>query len=708
MKHFALSTASDSPSMTSHCDVASQTDFPAPQPSPVTPFPTSPCLLEGPAGSALSSEEQLLMRDGAASTDGDEVVVDVLGGEGEGGRASSPPPRRNCCVFPRGYRRVDHATRSTTQPAQQDRAAVAAPERPAPAESDSEEEEEDASMEDVNAVSAELYAITASTHEWYARGLLCDAEGLAQLPQLMAATHPILSAEDVRLERLSMPLLDHVFSASVASSAFARMGTCVVAVPLAVARTSDPYLQRIPQWLREGVDSGRRPVLNCNYGLQGRERWMAFYQSHRGSLSVTDDGLRHYTLWARAAQYDWSTLLVQPTFMREQCSYEMAEGASEDIGQLMRGYEASHQDRANRLMLITHCDGWVQDGREEEGVRSVERMVYFEHMFLFPEPAHMGWSEAHSMRNVDAARLSSWSHFCNPHFHFPVEDATAAPPGGTACRSVLLPALPGITTPMVYVSAGYTVFPWHKEDLALKSAFCVLDGAPKLLFTVPVEHERAFSCFMRSRAPPDAHPLFHRSKSAIIIPGADLLQRFHIAVRLCHVGQAVVIAGNVWHCGINLGANSSISVNIVGAGGVEEFVSDLRGAVNDLHDMHAIMADFKAARVEDGRDDGVCRKRWLAALKLLSGQVLIYNRQRAEALERPPASRARAPAHPVSAVCASRCVRRQGSATATTTGRSIRWRTRSSSRRYACPAHPLQLMRSSALRCPFRYRRWKR
>ena len=340
---------------------------------------------------------------------------------------------------------------------------------------------------------------------------------------------------------------------------------------------------------------------------------------------------RHFTLWATAAQYAWSTLLVQPWFVRSQAKYETALRANEDIARTMKGYEGTLVEQLNRLAMVLDCDGKVEDERGKDGYRTLQPMMYFEHLFLFP-PCETVGGDPQKPVAVLSAHFASWTHFCRAHFHFP----SACLPS-TDCRSILLPTLPGITSPMVYVSPGYTAFPWHKEDLSLRSSFCVLDGAPKLLFTVPVQHEAAFSAFIRSRSPAGAHPLFHRSKSMLLIPGPALLERFDMEVRLCGVGQAVIIGRNVWHAGINLGANSSISVNIVGAGGVEEFRADLLAMVDDLRELQKVLRDFRAEREgemkdgegEEGEEEGMeWKRRWTAAWKLFTGQALIFNRFR--------------------------------------------------------------------------------
>ena len=141
-----------------------------------------------------------------------------------------------------------------------------------------------------------------------------------------------------------------------------------------------------------------------------------------------------------------------------------------------------------------------------------------------------------------------------------------------------------------------------------------MSGASKLLFSIPSCHDVAFTTYLQSLLPPRSHPLLHRGKNLFFIPDVETIRRFDISVRVCGVGEFVLIDNNVWHAGINIGPNcsTSISVNIIGAGGVEALQKDIACIMDDIHDQRQRMIQFSRewARGRTDRSDEEWRVDW--------------------------------------------------------------------------------------------------
>ena len=154
----------------------------------------------------------------------------------------------------------------------------------------------------------------------------------------------------------------------------------------------------------------------------------------------------------------------------------------------------------------------------------------------------------------------------------------------------------------------------------------MLEGAAKLLFSVPARFDAAFAQHVQSFLSPRSHPLLYRGKNVFFIPDAATIRQFDISVRQCGVGEFVYIDNCVWHCGVNLGANCSISVNILGTGGINALHRDVQAIVDDLCDQRMRMIRFhdQQTRGALNMDEKEWRADWNAALKQLQKQVHIY------------------------------------------------------------------------------------
>ena len=205
-----------------------------------------------------------------------------------------------------------------------------------------------------------------------------DARGLA-VGALLPASFPVRTQPDMSFISLLLPLVDCMQCHSACQPALAATGTCCAALPVELLTSVDRHLHRIYDWLRDGCMEASRPSLNCNAGLAVKDQPMAFYLSSRFVQTQPAPDPRHYTLWATASEYEWSQLLIQPTFRRQQTTYRLAERQSADMNEVMRGYEGTVIDIVNRLALVMHADGLIDDN--SSGGRTVRRilpMSYFE------------------------------------------------------------------------------------------------------------------------------------------------------------------------------------------------------------------------------------------------------------------------------------------------------------------------------------------
>ena len=201
-----------------------------------------------------------------------------------------------------------------------------------------------------------------------------------RLASLLPRSLPVLTQPDVALGTvLLLPLVDCIYAHPASQSSLAATGTCCTQIPVEVLKSVDKHLHVILRWLREGCLEDSRPSLNCNAGVAVKDQVMAFYLSSRFIQTQPAPDPHHYTLWATASEYEWSERLIQPTFRRQQTTYKLAVQQSADMNEVMRGYESSVVDIINRLSLVLHADGLIQDNTS--GVPAVRRilpMAYFE------------------------------------------------------------------------------------------------------------------------------------------------------------------------------------------------------------------------------------------------------------------------------------------------------------------------------------------
>lgn len=79
---------------------------------------------------------------------------------------------------------------------------------------------------------------------------------------------------------------------------------------------------------------------------------------------------------------------------------------------------------------------------------------------------------------------------------------------------------PGITTSAIYMGGWATYFPWHQEDLDLAAANFLIEGAPKVWYSIPSSSVKAFRNFARKHFGREFSecPTYARHKEILIDP----------------------------------------------------------------------------------------------------------------------------------------------------------------------------------------------
>ena len=122
---------------------------------------------------------------------------------------------------------------------------------------------------------------------------------------------------------------------------------------------------------------------------------------------------------------------------------------------------------------------------------------------------------------------------------------------------------PGIHQAYYYLSTERSVFEAHKEDFGCRSANDLLAGAPKLWITVYSEDCIKFESKMAQKFSIDRATCSQFIRHQHCLVPTELLQQWNIRydVRLQTAGCRMLVCGDTYHWGINLGPNLAIAIN---------------------------------------------------------------------------------------------------------------------------------------------------
>lgn len=129
--------------------------------------------------------------------------------------------------------------------------------------------------------------------------------------------------------------------------------------------------------------------------------------------------------------------------------------------------------------------------------------------------------------------------------------------------SVGADALPGVTTPYLYVGMWASVFCAHTEDMNLLSINYLHAGAPKYWYGIAPEHAKRFeslceSRFVHSHA---ACTEFLRHKRSLLSPAILKKAGIPFETQIQRPGDAMITFPGAYHFGVNLGFNVAEATN---------------------------------------------------------------------------------------------------------------------------------------------------
>jgi len=124
-------------------------------------------------------------------------------------------------------------------------------------------------------------------------------------------------------------------------------------------------------------------------------------------------------------------------------------------------------------------------------------------------------------------------------------------------------ALPGVTTPYLYIGMWASVFCAHTEDMNLLSINYLHAGAPKYWYAIAPEHAKRFESLCESRFV-HSHadcPEFLRHKRSLISPAILKKAGIPFETQIQRPGDAIITFPGGYHFGVNLGFNVAEATN---------------------------------------------------------------------------------------------------------------------------------------------------
>jgi jumonji domain-containing protein 2 len=134
---------------------------------------------------------------------------------------------------------------------------------------------------------------------------------------------------------------------------------------------------------------------------------------------------------------------------------------------------------------------------------------------------------------------------------------------GCLLHTAGLPAIPGVTTPMVYVGCWRSNFAWHTEDADLYSVNFLHAGAPKSWYCVPPSARARFEAMAAGYFPELARacPAFLRHKDIMLSPSVLRQHGIPFTCALQRAGEFVINTAGAYHSGFNHGFNLAEATN---------------------------------------------------------------------------------------------------------------------------------------------------
>ncbi|CAG9466366.1 unnamed protein product [Pedinophyceae sp. YPF-701] len=126
-----------------------------------------------------------------------------------------------------------------------------------------------------------------------------------------------------------------------------------------------------------------------------------------------------------------------------------------------------------------------------------------------------------------------------------------------------VPAIPGVTSPMVYWGMWKSFFAWHVEDCDLYSINYIHLGEPKMWYGIPPSEKSRFEEALRHTFPEDYAQCraFTRHKNIMVSPAQLRSMNVKFVAGKQHQGEFMVINAAAYHAGFNTGLNVAEAVN---------------------------------------------------------------------------------------------------------------------------------------------------
>eukprot|EP00873_Tetraselmis_striata_P015254 jgi/Tetstr1/435518/TSEL_024422.t1 len=134
---------------------------------------------------------------------------------------------------------------------------------------------------------------------------------------------------------------------------------------------------------------------------------------------------------------------------------------------------------------------------------------------------------------------------------------------GDMLQDPRIPAIPGVTTPMVYFGMWKSFFSWHTEDCDLYSINYLHSGAPKAWYCISPVDRPKFEAMARKEFPALYANCkgFMRHKDLMFSPSMLRTHNVPFMQAKQEEGEFVVLNAGAYHAGFNMGFNCAEAIN---------------------------------------------------------------------------------------------------------------------------------------------------